>query len=149
MRYIEVPGEIDRNNQLILHELLSQIKPQPVEIDIIFRDDEEDDREPTKEKILENICESLREYSSGERHPVSEMWNDIMIQTTGEINEEGQLVLDQPLIKTSPQYVDVVMWFIEDRELTKKIYESDENTDEEHIALVKECSESRTRSYAG
>jgi hypothetical protein len=61
-----------------------------------------------------------------------------MIQTTGEINEEGQLVLDQPSIETSPQYVDVVMWFIEDRKLTKKIYESDENTDEEHIALVKE-----------
>jgi hypothetical protein len=144
MRYIEVPGEINQNNQLILHESLSQIKPQRVEIDVIFCDDDEEDyREPTKAEILENIRQSLREYARGECRPVSEMWDDIKIITTGEINEQGQLVLDLPLRETKAQYVDVVMWFIKDDESPKKFDEFEENVYEEHLTLVKELSESR------
>jgi hypothetical protein len=143
MRYIEVPGEIDANNRLILHESLREIKPQQVEIDIVFCDDNEEEyREPTKSEILADIVESLREYSSGECTPVSEMWNDIKIKTTGEINDKGQLVIDQPLKNTKPQSVDVVLWFIKD----DKSHEFDdfgEKIHEQHLTVVKELSESR------
>ena len=101
MRYIEVTGEIDGNNRLILHESLKEIKPQQVEIDIVFCDDDEEEyREPTKAEILADIVESLHEYSRGECTPISDMWDDIKIKTTGEINEEGQLILDKPLKET-------------------------------------------------
>jgi hypothetical protein len=144
MRYIEVPGEIDGNNRLILHESLKEIKPQQVEIDIVFCDDDEEEyREPNKAEILESIVESLREYSRGECTPVSEMWDDIKIKTTGEINEEGQLILDQPLKETKPQSVDVVMWFIKDAKSPKKFDEFEENSNEQHMTFVKELSESR------
>jgi hypothetical protein len=144
MRYIEVPGEIDGHNRLILHESLKEIKPQQVEIDIVFCDDDEEDyREPTKTEILESIVESLHEYSRGECIPVSEMWDDIKIKTTGSINEEGQLILDQPLKDTKPQAVDVVMWFIKDAQAPNKFNEFEENIYEQHMTFVKELSESR------
>ena len=143
MRYIEVPGEIDGNNRLILHESLKEIKPQQVEIDIVFCDDEEDYREPTKAEILADIVESLHEYSRGECTPISEMWDDIKIKTTGEINEDGQLILDQPLKETKPQSVDVVMWFIKDDKSPKKFDEFEENSYEQHMTFVKELSEAR------
>ena len=145
MRYIEVPGEINQNNQLILHESLNEIKPQRVKIEIIFRDpDEEDYREPTKAEILESIRQGFRECLRGETSPISELWDDIKTKATGEINEQGQLVLDEPLKETKPQYVDVVMWFIKDEEYLKKFYGSEENIYEEHLTLVKELSGSRT-----
>ena len=145
MRYIEVPGEINENNQLILHESLKEIKPQRVKIDIIFREpDEEDYREPTKAEILESFRQGFRECLRGETSPISELWDDIKIKATGEINEQGQLVLDEPLTETKPQYVDVVMWFIKDEEYLKKFYGSEENIYEEHLTLVKELSGSRT-----
>jgi hypothetical protein len=144
MRYIEVPGEIDENNRLILHESLKEIKPQQVEIDIVFCDDDDEDyREPTKVEILESIVESLHEYSRGECTPISEMWDDIKIKTTGEINEEGQLILDKPLKQTKPQSVDVVMWFIKDAKSPKKFDEFEENSYEQHLTFVKELSEAR------
>lgn len=143
MRYIEVPGEIDGNNRLILHESLKEIKPQQVEIDIVFCDDEEDHREPTKAEILESIVESLHEYSRGECTPVSEMWDDIKIKTTGEINEEGQLILDQQLRETKAQSVDVVIWFIKDTKSPHKFGGFDENSYEQHMTFVKELSEAR------
>ncbi len=149
MRYIEVSGEIDNNNRLVLHESLDQIKPQQVRIDIVFRDDDEDYREPSKEEILESIVEGLREHSRGESKPVSQMWDNIMIQSTGEINDRGQLVLDRPLPEMQAQYVDVVMWFIKEEEYPQKLSESEENIYEEHLTLIKEPSESRTRAYAG
>jgi hypothetical protein len=82
MRYIEVPGEIDRNNLLILYESLEQIKPQPVKIDIVFRDEDEkeDYREPTKAEILEGIAEGLRQAGSGEYLPIDQMWDEIKIK---------------------------------------------------------------------
>jgi hypothetical protein len=145
MRYIEVSGEINENNQLILHESLKEIKPQRVKIDIIFRSpDEEDYREPTKAEILESIRQGFRECLRGQTSPISELWDDTEIEATGEINEQGQLVLDEPLTETKPQYVDVVMWFIKDEEYLKKFYGSEENIYEEHLALVKELSGSRT-----
>jgi hypothetical protein len=152
MRYIEVGGEIDKNNQLILHELLDQIKPQRVEIDIVFRDDDDDDidveREPTDEEIFERVERALLEYSRGECKPASD-WSDIKIKATGEINDFGQLVLDEPLKKAEAQYVDVVMFFIKDEEYNKKFYGSEENIYEDHPALVKEPSNSQIPSYAG
>jgi wyosine [tRNA(Phe)-imidazoG37] synthetase (radical SAM superfamily) len=137
MKYIEVSGEIDSDNQLILHELLNQIKPQRVEIDIVFRDEEEDYRESTKAEILEGIRESLHEYSRGECRPVAELWDNIMIQSTGEIDEVGQLIIDEPLKKIESQYVDVVIRFMKDE---KSNQESDRHG---YKALVKELSGSR------
>jgi hypothetical protein len=142
MKYIEVSGEIDRDNQLILHELLNQIKSQRVEIDIVFRD-EEDYRESTKAEIFEGIRESLHEYSRGECRPVAELWDNIMIQSTGEIDEVGQLIIDEPLKKTESQYVDVVIRFVKDEKSNEEAHQHG------YKALVKELSGSRTRSYAG
>jgi hypothetical protein len=152
MRYIEVGGEIDKNNQLILHELLDQIKPQRVEIDIVFRDDDDDnvdiEREPTIEEIEERIERALLQHSRGELKSVEQMWDNIMIEATGEINDFGQLILDEPLKQAEAQYVDVVIHFIKDEEYQKKFYESEENIYEEHPALVKETSDSKVPSYA-
>jgi hypothetical protein len=84
-----------------LHESPIEIKPQRVEIDIVFRDDEDDDinvdvdREPTDEEIFERVEQGLLEYSRGECTPASD-WSDIKIKATGEINDRGQLVLDEP-----------------------------------------------------
>lgn len=152
MRYIEVGGEIDKNNRLILHELLDQIKPQRVNIDIVFRDDDDDDidveREPTDEEIFERVEQALLEYSRGECTPASD-WTGIKIKATGEINDLGQLVLDEPLQEAEAQYVDVVIKFIKDEEYKKKFYESEENIYEEHPALIKESIDSKVHSYAG
>lgn len=153
MRYIEVGGEIDREHRLILHESLIEIKPQRVEIDIVFRDDEDDDvdvdRQPTDEEISERVEQALIEYSKGECKPVAQMWDDLRIQATGEINDRGQLILDEPLGEVEGQYVDVVLWFIKDEEYQKKFYRSEENIYEEHIALIKESSDRKEHSYAG
>jgi hypothetical protein len=151
MRYIEVGGEIDKNNRLILHELLDQIKPQRVDIDIVFRDDDDDDidveQEPTDEEIFERVEQALLEYSRGECKPASD-WSGIKIKATGEINDLGQLVLDEPLQESEAQYVDVVIFFIKDEEYKKKFYESEENIYEEHPALIKEPIDSKIHSYA-
>jgi wyosine [tRNA(Phe)-imidazoG37] synthetase (radical SAM superfamily) len=152
MRYIEVGGEIDKNNQLILHELLDQIKPQRVEINIVFRDDDDNDvdveREPTNKEIEERIEKYLLEQSRGEIRSIEQMWENIMIEATGEINDFGQLVLDEPLKKTEAQYVNIVVFFIKDEEYKKKFYESEENIYEEHLALIKKHSEPKVPSYA-
>jgi hypothetical protein len=117
MKSIRVPGEIDKNNRLILDETLDVIKPQQVEVDIIFLgDDLEDYREPSKSGILEGIREGLHDCVTGNTlSSMSELWDNIGIKATGEINEAGQLTLDEPLRETKPQYVDAIVWF------TKKI----------------------------
>jgi hypothetical protein len=149
MRYIEVPGEIDNHNRLILHESLEQIKPQSVKIDIVFRDDEEEYREPTKAEILESITEGLREVDRGEYLPISQMWDDIKIKTTGEINAGGQLVLDEPLKQTTARPVDVVMWFIIEREEPRQHgLESSDRAEREYLALIKEPQAASAKSYA-
>jgi hypothetical protein len=153
MRYVEVGGEIDREHRLILHESLIEIKPQRVEIDIIFRDDDDTDvdidREPTDEEILERVEQGLLEYSRGECKPVAQMWDDLRIKATGEINDRGQLILDEPLGEVEAQYVDVVLWFIKDEEYQKKFDRSEENIYEEHITLIRESSDRKEHSYAG
>jgi hypothetical protein len=148
MKYIEIPGEIDNSNWLILHEFLEQIKPQRVEIDIWFRDDDEEYQEPTKSEILDDIRKSLQEYSRGESKPASEMWDELMIQALGEINELGQLILDEPLKQTNARYVDVVIRFILDSNYIKS-YESTENVYMENIALVREVGKARAVAHAG
>ena len=123
MRYIEVPGHIDEHDRLILDESLDVIKPQQVKIDIWFRDDDEEYHEETKEEILEGILEGFGDCLEGRTSPVSQMWDDLRIKTTGVINEEGQLVLDEPLRPTKRQYVDVVIWFIKNRKSQAEISE--------------------------
>ncbi len=114
MRYIEVPGHIDEHDRLILDELLDVIKPQRVKIDIWFRDeDEEEYREETKEEILEGIRRGFQDCLEGRTKPVGEMWDELRIKTTGEIDNQGYLILDRPLRPTKQQYVDVVIWFVE------------------------------------
>jgi hypothetical protein len=113
MRYIEVPGYIDEHDRLILDESLDVIKPQRVKIDIWFRDeDEEEYREETKEEILEGIGRGFRDCLEGRTKPVGEMWDDLRIETTGEIDNNGYLILDEPLRPTDRHYVDVVIWFV-------------------------------------
>jgi hypothetical protein len=113
MRYIEVPGRIDEHDRLILDESLDVIKPQRVKIDIWFRDeDEEDYREETKEEILEGIGRGFQDCLEGRTSPVGEKWNEFTIETTGTIDDEGRLILDEPLKTTKHQFVDVVIWFI-------------------------------------
>jgi hypothetical protein len=116
MKSLRVPGRIDENDRLILDYLLDPLKPQQVEIDIILLDDDlEDYYEPTKEEILEGIREGLHDCLTGNTSPVSELWDDMMIQMTAEIDEDGQLILNEPLKEVKPQYVDVVIWFIKNK----------------------------------
>jgi hypothetical protein len=113
MKSIRVPGAIDRNNQLVLEESLDVLKPQKVELDIWFIDDNEDEYyHETKEEILEGFRESLDDLLVGKTSPLAEMWDELRIKATGEIDEEGRLLLDKPLKNVKPQDVDVVIWFI-------------------------------------
>jgi hypothetical protein len=123
MRYIEVPGYIDEHDRLILDESLDVIKPQQVKIDIWFRDeDEEEYREETKSEILEGIREGFRDCLAGRTSQFGEKWDEFTIETTGVINDLGQLILDRPLQSTKPQYVDVVIQFI-DRQKSEGVAE--------------------------
>ncbi len=115
MKSIRVSGEIDKNNQLVLDESLEVIKPQQVEIDIWFDDDDEDDHEASKAEILEGIREGFHDCLTGNIYPMSELWDELRIKTTGAINQEGELILDEPLRATKPQNVDVVIWFIKQK----------------------------------
>ena len=113
MKYIEVSGHIDEHDRLILDESLDVIKPQQVKIDIWFRDeDEEEYREETNQEILESIRRGFDDCLEGRTSPVGEKWDEFTIETTGTINDAGQLILDEPLKSTKCQYVDVVIWFI-------------------------------------
>lgn len=136
MKSIRVPGEIDQNNQLVLDESLEVIKPQRVEIDIWFGDDDEDDHEASKEEILEGIREGFCDCLAGNVHPVSELWDELRIKTTGAINEEGELILDEPLRVTKPQNVNVVIWFIKQ----KKSLENHEDVFQENGKIATELS---------
>jgi hypothetical protein len=113
MKSLRIPGEIDKHNRLFLEESLDVIKPQPVEVDIIFLDDDLDDyREPSKAEVLAGRKEGLHDCATGNTLvSMSELWDRLGIKTTGEINEVGQLILDRPLEVSRPQYVDVVIWF--------------------------------------
>jgi hypothetical protein len=153
MRYVEVGGEIDKHNRLILHELLDQIKPQRVDIDIVFRDDDDDDidveREPTDAELLALVESASLAYARDECKPVERVWDDIKIKATGEINELGQIILDEPLRESEARYVDVVIKFIKDGREQRKFDEFEENIYEEHIALIKAPSDPKVHSYAG
>lgn len=112
MKSLRVPGKIDKKARLILDESLDVIRPQRVEVDIIFLDDKLGDyRVPTKDDILEGIREGFHDCLTGNTAPISELWDDIMIQTTAEIDAAGQISLDRLPSETKPQYVDVAIWF--------------------------------------
>ncbi len=122
MRYIEVPGRIDEDDRLILDESLDVIKPQRVKLDIWFRDEDEAEyREETKEEILAGIRRGFQDCLAGRTSPVGEKWAEFTIEATGTIDDEGQLILDEPLKNTKHQFVDVVIWFIKDRQSTPEI----------------------------
>ncbi len=125
MKSIRVPGAIDENNQLVLDESLDVLKPQKVELDIWFIDDDEEEEyyQQTKEEILEGIREGIRDCIEGRTSPVEDMWHELMIQTTGTIDDEGQLILDEPLRETKQQDVDVVIWFIRNRKSERGVSE--------------------------
>ena len=74
-----------------------------------------EEKKLTKEEILEGIREGFHDCLTGNTSPISELWDDMMIQTTAEIDEKGQLILNEPLRETKPQYVDVVIWFLKNR----------------------------------
>jgi hypothetical protein len=125
MKSIRVPGSIDENNRLILDESLDVLKPQKVKLDIWLIDEDEDEYySPTKEEILESISEGFRDCLEGRTSPVEKMWDELMIQTTGAIDDEGRLILDAPLRETKPQDVDVVIWFIRDRKSVSEVSEA-------------------------
>lgn len=131
MKSIRVPGRIDENNRLVLDESLDVLKPQKVELYIWFIDDDEDEYyQQTKEEILESIREGFRDCLEGRTSPVENMWDELMIKTTGAIDDEGQLVLNEPLREAKPQDVDVVIWFTRNRksapEVSEDLYQ-DEN----------------------
>ena len=134
MKSIRIPGEIDKNNQLILDESLDVIKPQRVEIDIWF-DDGECDQEPTKAEVFEGIREGLHDCLTGNTFAsMSEMWDSLRIQATGLINEDGNLLLDQPLRKIAPQDVSVVIWFINKNQPQLEIAEDSQQDDRRNTA---------------
>jgi hypothetical protein len=128
MKSITVFGQIDENNQLILDESLDVIKPQRVDLDIWFNDDEEDEedeyREPSKAEILAGIREGFHDCLTGNTSSLEEMWEELGIKTTGTINDDGQLLLDQPLPATAHKFVNVVIWFTSNKTSIQEIAEA-------------------------
>ena len=132
MKSIRVPGLIDESNRLILDESLDVIKPQKVELDIWFIDDDEEEYYPeTKEEILEGIRSGLRDYIEERTSPVERMWDELRIKATGSIDEEGQLILDEPLREIKRQDVDVVIWFFKHEISKEKVAENVDRQDRE------------------
>ena len=90
---------------------------------------------PTKAEVFEGIREGLHDCLTGNTFAsMSEMWDSLRIQATGLINEDGNLLLDQPLRKIAPQDVSVVIWFINKNQPQLEIAEDSQQDDRRNTA---------------
>jgi len=72
---IEVTGEIDEQGRLLLLEPLKLDKHTKVRVRITSLDSDFDPDTDSKEQILADLKESLRQAESGQTLPLSELWD--------------------------------------------------------------------------
>ncbi len=77
MQEIEVAGEINEQGQLLLLQPLNLGKHANVRVRITLLDDEFDPEEDSKEQILADFKESLRQAEAGQSFPISELGDGI------------------------------------------------------------------------
>ncbi len=77
MREIEVIGTIDDRGQLLLLQSLNLGKNIKVRIRISLLDNDFDPDTDSKEKILTDLKESLRQAEAGQTFPISTLWDSI------------------------------------------------------------------------
>ncbi|WNZ45471.1 hypothetical protein Q2T42_27145 [Leptolyngbya boryana CZ1] len=77
MQEIEVAGEINEQGQLVLIQPLSVAKHTKVLVRITVLEDDFDPETDSKEQILADLKESLRQADAGQTRPISELWDGI------------------------------------------------------------------------
>ena len=77
MQEIEVAGEIDEQGQLLILQPLNLDKHTKVRVRITLLDDDFDSGTDSKEQILADLKESLRQGGAGQTFPISELWDGI------------------------------------------------------------------------
>jgi predicted DNA-binding antitoxin AbrB/MazE fold protein len=77
MQEIEVAGEIDEQGQLLLLQPLNLGKHTKVRVRITLLEDDFEEEADSKEQILADFKESLRQAQAGQTFPISELWDEI------------------------------------------------------------------------
>lgn len=77
MRAIEVSGRIDEQGHLYVDEPIDSTSHSRVRVIVLFPETEEDPDDESIESIKESLRQSLREAKSGQRLPLSQMWEGI------------------------------------------------------------------------
>jgi hypothetical protein len=77
MQEIEVTGEINEQGQLLLLQPLNLGKHTKVRVRITLLDDDFEEEGDSKEQILADFKESLRQTEAGQTFPISELWDGI------------------------------------------------------------------------
>lgn len=84
MKAFEVTGTIDEKGQLLLDRPLTVDTPGPVRIIVLFQepiDDVEDDPDDTPvEEVKASLRRALQEAKTGQRIPLSQMWEGIDVE---------------------------------------------------------------------
>ena len=79
MQEIEVMGAIDEQGQLLLLQPLNLGKHAKVRVRITLLDEEFDPETVSKEQILSDLKESLRQAEAGQTSAISELWDGINV----------------------------------------------------------------------
>ena len=84
MKAFEVTGTIDEKGQLLLDRPLIAEKPGPVRIIVLLpepTDEAEEDPDDTPvEEVKASLRRALQEAKTGQRIPVSQMWEGIDVE---------------------------------------------------------------------
>ena len=128
MKALEVTGTIDEKGQLLLDRPLTAETPGPVRIIVLLPEPiDEDKDEPddtTVAEIKASLKRALQEAKSGQRIPLSEMWDDLDV-------EKGQSLLDRPLTLDIPGLLRIILL------LSEPIDEAEEDPDDTTVAEIK------------
>ena len=84
MKAFEVTGTIDEKGQLLLDQPLTAENADPVRIIVLFEepiDESEEDPDDTPvEEVKASLRRALQEAKTGQRIPLSQMWEGIDIE---------------------------------------------------------------------
>ena len=82
MRAVEVTGNIDQKGQLSLDQTINVAAPSRVRVIVLFPEvtdeiEENDPDDTSVEQIKSSLRKALQEATSGQRIPLSQMWDGI------------------------------------------------------------------------
>ena len=84
MKAFEVTGTIDEKGQLLLDRPLTAENAGPVRIIVLFQEPldeaEEDPDDTTVEEVKASLRRALQEAKTGQRIPISQMWEGINVE---------------------------------------------------------------------